>query len=372
MGMSEKTARQPAPFQTWLKLFASPAVLFFLLPWLMILLTLGTVAQKEMGIFAAQKMFFSSWILWLGPLPLPGSYTTLGIMTLCLAAKFLLYSPWRLERAGTIISHLGVLVLLIGGIITAFSQQEGYLSLREGQSGNVISDYYERALIIQKDGKDYKAIPFADLSAGSKINTGLPFTATVNAICENCKPVPVRKPEKRQGLAQQMDLFPAPLEKENEINMAGVTLELSGISDEQDGYYITLEEVPHKPAVTMGGAKYSFSMERKQQPLPFSIELVDFKRDVHPGTDMASGFSSDVVVHDDGVEWPYHIRMNEPLRYKGYTFYQASFSERPDGEYSVLSIVQNKGRAFPYLASALIFLGLLLHVVLRLKQGRRT
>jgi hypothetical protein len=60
--------------------------------------------------------------------------------------------------------------------------------------------------------------------------------------------------------------------------------------------------------------------------------------------------------------------MNEPLRYKGYTFYQSSFSLRPDGEYSVLSVVRNKGRVFPYLASLLIFAGLLLHLVIRLRE----
>jgi cytochrome c biogenesis protein ResB len=111
-------------------------------------------------------------------------------------------------------------------------------------------------------------------------------------------------------------------------------------------------------------------MGRAQTELPFSIELQDFRREMHPGTEMARGFASDVIVHDGGVTWPYHIRMNEPLRYKGYTFYQASFSMRPDGEFSILSVVRNKGRIFPYIASVIIFAGLLLHAVLRLRGAK--
>jgi hypothetical protein len=57
--------------------------------------------------------------------------------------------------------------------------------------------------------------------------------------------------------------------------------------------------------------------------------------------------------------------MNEPMRYRSYTFYQSSFSIRPDGEFSILSVVQNKGRIFPYISSAIIFIGLLTHIIVR-------
>ncbi len=370
MGMDENLGIA-ADKNAWLKKMASAGVLFYILPWLMVLLVAGTVAQKEMGIYAAQKIFFSSWILWFGPIPLPGAYTTIGVLTLCLAAKFILYSPWRKERMGTIITHLGILILLVGGIITAFSQSEGFLSLREGQSGKTISDYHDRMLWIEKNGEQIAAIPFSDLAAGERILTAdLPFSVSTIATCDNCRPSPVQNITHRKGLAEQMALSPAPPEKENETNLAGVTLQLTGLPDDQDGVYIVMEEIPHKANVNMDGAQYAFSMGRAETILPFSIELVDFKRVLHPGTNMASGFSSDVIVHDGDVAWPYTISMNEPLRYKGYTFYQASFSEKPDGEYSVLSVVRNQGRAFPYIASALIFAGLLLHIIVRLRLRR--
>lgn len=356
----------------WLKKLASPSVVFYSLPWLMLLLILGTTAQKEIGVFEAQRLYFSAWIIWLGPLPLPGSYPTLGLITISLFAKFLLYSPWRRHQAGIIITHLGVLILLLGGLVTAFTQQEGFISLKEGQRGSSVSGYYNRVLTIEKNEETVAAYDVAQMKEGIVTDPRLPFSIAIESVCANCRPVAVKDTKNRHGLAAQVTLTAAPEEKENELNLSGVNFTLSGLTDDQNGHYLVMEEIPVMPEVTVGEDIYRFSIGRRQTALPFSIELVDFKRELHPGTDMARAFSSDVIVHDGGVNWPYHIRMNEPLRYKGYTFYQSSFSLRPDGEYSVLSVVQNKGRIFPYIASAVMFAGLLFHVLIKLAAARKT
>ncbi len=353
----------------WLKTMASPAILFYTLPWLMVLLIAGTIAQKDLGIYLAQKMFFSSWILWFGPFPLPGAYPVLGLMTLCLLAKFLLYSPWRAHQSGIILAHLGVLILLIGGMITAATQTEGFLSLKEEQSGNTVSDYHSRILRIEKNGKDFAAIPYDKLRKGEAVSVDLPFFVKIEDLCQNCIPAWVENPEGRQGFAQKVTLQQRPLEKENEANLYGATFSISGAA-KQDGIYVSMEEIPRKAEIKAGGDVYALSIDRARTILPFEITLKNFTRDMHPGTDMARGFSSDIIVQDGAVKWPYKIRMNEPLRYKGYTFYQASFSVRPDGEYSVFSVVRNKGRIFPYIASAIIFAGLLLHVIIRLRTAK--
>jgi len=369
--MDNSGAKSGGKWQRWLKTIGNPAVLFYALPWLMILLTIGTVSQKELGIFEAQKIYFSSWILWMGPIPLPGAYMTLGVVTICLLAKFILYSPWRKHQAGIILTHLGILILLIGGMITAFSQKEGYLSLKEGQSGNAVSDYHARMLTIEKDGAVFARIPFGELQQNESLpGVTLPFKVNVDTICRNCMPLSVKDASGRHGLAEQITLQTTEADPQDEGNLSGLVFSVSGLEDDQDGIYLAMEEIPHRPEVTAGDATYRFSMGRAQTILPFEITLTDFQRDLYPGTDMPRGFASDVVVKENGVEWPYHIRMNEPLRYKGYTFYQASFSLRPDGEYSVLSVVENKGRIFPYLASAIIFAGLLLHVLIRLKAAK--
>lgn len=360
-GISAEKTNRP-----WLKVLAGPGVIFYTLPWLMLLLIVGTVLQRDLGLYDAQRRFFSAWIVWLGPLPLPGAYTALAVITLGLLVKFLFYSPWRLNQSGIILSHLGVLVLLIGGMLTALTQSEAYMPIKEGEIVRSASDYHDRIITIAGDGRDAISLPFADVAAGTRI-PGLPFAVTVDFVCRNCTPVAVKEAGQRRGLAAEVSLRNAPNDASDEANLSGIEFTVTGSAD-ADGTYLIMEEIPHTPDID----GHVFSIGRRPLPLPFALELKDFRRKFHPGTDMPRGFSSDVVVHDGGVVWPYHIRMNEPLRYKGYTFYQASFSVRPDGEYSVLSVVRNEGRIFPYIASALLFAGLLLHVVLRLNlPGRR-
>ena len=104
--------------------------------------------------------------------------------------------------------------------------------------------------------------------------------------------------------------------------------------------------------------------------LPFSVRLVDFKRDVYPDTDKARSYSSDVMILDNGVEWPERIEMNKPLRYKGYTFYHSSFEQAAPMQPTILSVVKNKGRVFPYITTLIIPAGLLLHIGIILKRGK--
>ncbi|PZQ48278.1 MAG: hypothetical protein DI551_01965 [Micavibrio aeruginosavorus] len=364
------TAENSGKTAQWLKAIASPAVLFYTLPWLMVILTAGTIAQKDLGLFETQARFFSSWILWLGPVPLPGMYPVLTVITVSLLAKFLLYSPWRLEKAGTILTHLGVLVLLIGGLLTAMTQKEGFILLGEGQQGNAVSDYHDRVFSIDKDGVLLRAVPFDDLAQLKEIKD-LPFELRIESTCRNCKPEPVESSENRHGLAERVSLQNAPAEKEDEANLSGVNFSVAGVDADQSGHYLVMEEIPHTPQIDAGDAIYSFHIGRAQTILPFTLTLKDFKRSMHPGTDMAKAFSSEVTIEDGGVNWDYRIEMNQPLRYKGYTFYQSSFSIRPDGEHSILSVVRNEGRAFPYMASALIFLGLAVHLILHVRTRQR-
>lgn len=89
----------------------------------------------------------------------------------------------------------------------------------------------------------------------------------------------------------------------------------------------------------------------------FELKLEKFNVGRYQGTRRAASYASDVMVPEVGKV---NISMNEPLKYKGYTFYQASFSEdeetgEPDA--SILSVNKDPGRWLKYLGSALIVLG---------------
>ena len=58
--------------------------------------------------------------------------------------------------------------------------------------------------------------------------------------------------------------------------------------------------------------------------------------------------------------------MNEPLRHKGYTFFQASFIDDSEIEKTVLATVKNYGRLFPYISSSSLLLLVFCRVLLLL------
>ena len=111
---------------------------------------------------------------------------------------------------------------------------------------------------------------------------------------------------------------------------------------------------------------YTILLRRERRYLPFSIQLEDFKQVLHPGTDIPKSFSSDVYLIEIDISRRILIQMNEPLRHNGYTFFQASFSQSSEGETSILAVVKNYGRLFPYISSIIMSIGLLIHLLLKL------
>jgi hypothetical protein len=353
------------------RFLAKPYILFYALPWLMVIIILGTVAQKDMGLHSAIEKYFNSIILWLGPVPTPGGLSTIGIILIALSLKFIFFSPWRWEKAGTILTHLGVLLLLIGGIVTSVMSREGFIIIPEGSSVNAISNYQERVLLFKRNNQIIKEISFNTLSVNQDILFEN-FTIKILYLCNNCDgKAPSGDYKNLQGLAQNMELFSVPDEKNIEANFSGLIFEINSENINKSGTYIVMEDIPKNPELATKQGTISISLERQKELMPFSITLKDFRKIDYPGTLKAREFESDIIIHDGNLSWPVTISMNKPLRYKGYTFYQSSFEQRANIDVTVLSVVQNIGRIFPYISTLIIFMGLLLHLILKLQKNSR-
>jgi cytochrome c biogenesis protein len=69
-------------------------------------------------------------------------------------------------------------------------------------------------------------------------------------------------------------------------------------------------------------------------PLEFGLRLEDFDVDFYGMSDMAKEYSSVLTVVDGGREIiKKRIEVNDPLQYKGITFYQSSYGLMPPGDY---------------------------------------
>ncbi|MBM4129311.1 MAG: hypothetical protein FJ243_04215, partial [Nitrospira sp.] len=81
------------------------------------------------------------------------------------------------------------------------------------------------------------------------------------------------------------------------------------------------------------------------QPLGFSIRCDDFDVDFYEGSDMPRKYRSWLTVIEDGREVLRKIiEVNEPLKYRGITFYQSSYGMIPHAHgFFILRITSNTG-----------------------------
>jgi hypothetical protein len=137
--------------------FGRADILFWTLPWLMVLIVWGTIAQKDVGLFTATEIYFSSfYFMWQG-LPLPGGYTVLTIMTVNLICKFIFLSPWTFEKIGIHIIHLSIIILMIGGLLTAVTIDEGFVAFSVNDTKSEMSDFEGGEMFIRSDMSDDSA-----------------------------------------------------------------------------------------------------------------------------------------------------------------------------------------------------------------------
>tara|TARA_B100000959_G_C14916851_1_gene597750 strand:- start:945 stop:1523 length:579 start_codon:yes stop_codon:yes gene_type:complete len=187
---------------------------------------------------------------------------------------------------------------------------------------------------------------------------------------ENCEPKPRNNssPIYFKGMMKNFMLNElSPLKEEN-MNRPGIMFNLYNSGNNSDGVYGMFlgQTIPQQ--LKINNEDYVMLFRKKRTYLPFQIELLDFKKIMHSGTGIAKSYSSDINLIEEGIAKRFKIKMNHPLRHKGYTFYQSSFIETPEIETSVFAAVKNYGRLFPYISSIIMCLGLLVHLFSKLPR----
>jgi cytochrome c biogenesis protein ResB len=137
------------------------------------------------------------------------------------------------------------------------------------------------------------------------------------------------------------------------------------------GLYFSLISPAEAEPVEVDGTTYWLALRHKRQYKPYSIKLIDFRHDRYLGTDTPRNYSSQIQLVDseNNENREALIYMNNPLRYRGETFYQASFKQGDRG--TVLQVVRNPGWLLPYIACTLGAVGMLLHFGMSLTRFLR-
>jgi len=353
----------------------NPKIFVFTIIWMMILVFVGTIAQRDMGLYYAQQKYFSNWLAWFGPVPVPGGRLTMLIMFLNMMSLLFRHTLWHMKKVGIIIVHLGALLLLIGGGITAWFSFEGNMVLDEGGKSNFIVNSQQSELSFinttQPNYDDVISLPEKILTNGNILNSrSLPFTIEIIQYHSNAE-IERRKQPKGDfyhGLAKNFLIIPKNNEKEAEMNRSGILFRISDTNSDADGIYSLVLGQSIPQTLQVKDQIFTLVLRRERIYLPFFIELLDFKRILHPGTTIPKSFSSEVNLIQDEIPRRVMIKMNEPLRHESYTFFQASFSQSKSGETSILAVVKNYGRLFPYISSLIMSFGLLIHLLLQIPK----
>lgn len=374
-------------FDRLIRFFASLRLTVVCLTLGILLVLFGTLAQVDLGLYRAQSEFFRSFLVFWGPkgagwkMPVfPGGYLVGGLLLINLVTAF--FTRFRLERskAGILLVHFGLILLLVGQLLTDVLSRESAMQLFEGEAKNYSEDFRatELAVIDKSDTQDdmVYAIPEELLVGGGEIrDSRLPFPLKQTRYWRNAALVQAdgkQPPEAvlsgaTAGWLKDILVIPQATESDTDRRNTPAAVIEVGEGKEGAGSFLVSPLATRNQTFRLGGKSYEIALRPTRYYYPFSVSLLKATHEKYKGTDIPRNFASRVRVQnpDRNEARETVIYMNNPLRYGGQTFYQYQMSagemaqQQGMAASSTFQVVRNPGWLTPYLSCVLISIGLL-------------
>jgi ABC-type transport system involved in cytochrome c biogenesis permease subunit len=297
-------------------------------------------------------------------------------------------------RGGNVLIHIAVGLLMLGQFAFGDRQIEERMSLVEGQTTNVAfrSDETELAVIDTSDAADDRVTAIsgrllAARAGGTAITAdNLPFDVRVVDYFPNSDVVrvgPVAPNPATTGIGTRFLASARPPEggASSKSNIASGYVQLTEKSSGKDlGTYLVTQFLNDQAQIFMGapadecdmvdvnGTPWRLQLRYRREYKPYDVTLTDVRRIDYSASETPRDYSSYVTFTDRGTkaEQQGRIWMNNPVRYRGETFYQSQYSKVDlgngrEGEMTGLQVVENAGWLIPYVACVLAFWGMLMH-----------
>lgn len=289
------------------------------------------------------------------------------------------------KRGGIVLLHLGVALLMYSELQVGFFAKENLLALQEGQTQSYMRDIRERELaIVQRvDGKENvvvvpesRLIAAAAADAGSAqqvVNIdGLPFAVRIDQFLRNSqlRSVLPDDPKSSIGLgmfatADEIDPVTG-MDDSHDISTVRLALLDKESGKELDTMLCSqnvseMRTVPIAEQAVVGKDEYQFYLRFQRNYKDYEVELLDVSKKDYVGTSTPKDYRSQIIITDKatGAADEFTLWMNNPLRYKGETFYQSGYNKLEDGtEMTTLSVVKNTGWMLPYIACMIVAVGM--------------
>jgi hypothetical protein len=382
-----------------------------------VLVFAGTLAEVRAGLWEAQRQYFHAlFVCWTLPgttwrVPIwPGGYLLGWVLLVNLLAAHIVRFKLSRRKIGILLTHLGLILLLLGQFLTELFQVESSMRLEPGRSMSYSEStrHHQLALIDVSEPDRDSVVAISDSVLERKGNvrpTPLPFTVRVLEWYPNSNPqlvAPFQDPvtvDGRKGVGRILTFKPCQLARRmEEPNMPSAELEIVADDGHSERWMVSsflasdrskaavidwakgesgmdLSGVINQPQrFTVRGRTYELALRptryynlARGSTRPYTLTLLEFRNDLYPGTDMSKNFSSLVRLQnpETGEDRNVLIHMNHPLRYGGETFYQVSF-DPTDDRVTILQVVRNPVWLTPYAACAMIASGLFIHFLIAL------
>ena len=380
------TSRKKASF---LDVLTSLKLAIICLVLMMLLVIACTLAQVDMGTNGAVNHFMRAFIVWWHPSGMSLSIPVFpggALVGLVLAINLFAAQARRLtlswSKSGLWITHAGLILLVAGEFVSAMFQVDAQLAIEQGETVSYIERprEVEVAIVDTTDPKfdDVYAIPDRMLAKQTAIPVpGTPLTIRMHGFYRNAEmgnraegsPPSIAT----AGIGPSVSVKEVPPVTSDEAHNTEAAFVEPVAGGKSYGTWVVSPSLGAPQQFIHEGHTYILAMRNRREQLNFSVTLKKFSHDVYPGTDIPKNFSSLVHIQNKGAgeERDALIFMNQPLRYLGKTFYQASFGK--NDTLSILQVVENPGWLLPYISCALVTLGLFIHfgIVLWRSQKKR-
>ena len=309
----------------------------------------------------------------------------LGAGVLMLAGAIMVFR----RRAGIVVLHAGVGIMMIGVVVAALYSVEERVTLFEGETTNYTYDIRtaELAVVDSSDERhdDVTVVPVGMLEEATEeaiSHGGLPFDVKLVEFFPNA----ILKP-----IGQMEDDFEAVATTGVGTQWAAVGQRKASGADADSAvdlpaaYVQFIDKQTQKPIdthllsiiqasadepehVKVGERSYEVYLRFKRTYRPFSLTLLDVKKEDYVGTSTPRNYSSDIRLVDAtrGEDRKVHIWMNNPLRFANLTFYQSGYDNVDGREKTDLQVVRNLGWMIPYVACSIVGVGMFWHFGLML------
>jgi len=357
---------------------------------LLLLTWLATLEQIDQGLYQTLNKYFSWKSLFIiptingktVPVVLPGGYYVCALLLVNMILGGVVRIRKGPKQIGNLIAHFGIIFMLLGGGVAHHFEERGNMAIGEGENSDTAEDYFEYVIEVAevKEGKreEFHVIR-GELLTGLKGSQArifdfkdMPFSLKVWGYLKNAVPVSglERAPANGELMTDGYYLFDKPSEVNAEANLAGAYAKVIFDDGHESAPFILAGASFYPFTVKDGERLFTVDMRKRLWPMPFEVKLDTFIADFHPGTSRPAKFISDIRRVENGQESKVRIEMNEPMRYEGFTFFQASYGppNAKPGEkmYSVFEVVKNPADKWPEYSLYVVAFGMLVTFLTKL------